>query len=81
MLFRSWRSTLLASRPNAAEPVDIVLVQQAFIAEAGIAGFEVRPIEEQHEVDHEDDRKQCVVLSLGHKQNHVVVCLKTACFR
>jgi hypothetical protein len=74
-------SVLLASRPNATEPADILLVQQAFVAEAGNARFEVHPIEEKHEAGHEDDRKQCVILSVGHKQSHAVVFLKLRGFR
>src|ERR1035438_6213155 len=74
-------SVLLASRPNATESADILLVQQAFVAEAGIARFEVHPIEEKHEAGHEDDRKQCVIFSVGHKQSHTVVFLKLRGFR
>jgi hypothetical protein len=40
----------------------------------------VHPIEEQHEVDHEDDRKQGVIFGLDHKQSHDVVCLKLPVF-
>jgi hypothetical protein len=62
------RSVLLASRPDTEDPVDILLGQQAGVAEAGIARFEVHPIEEKHEADHEDDRKQCEILGLDHNQ-------------
>jgi hypothetical protein len=64
-------SVLLTSRPDTADPVDILLVQQACFAKAGNARFEVHPIEEKHKADHEDDRNQCVILGLAHKQSHV----------